>query len=73
MKLSNEGCRTQALAARDAGNYRLAMRWFNTAKARTIGHNKRSRYEEAAERMAELGGFEYDGMDYADDSEVVKA
>ena len=46
------------------------MRWYNTAYARTIGHKKRDRYEQLACECAEKGDIEYQGADYAKDSEA---
>ncbi len=57
--MTNEGCRTQANKCKDAGDFLNAMRWLNAAKARTIGHKKADRYEQAAKRCAKEGGFEY--------------
>jgi len=58
-RMTNEGCRTQANKCKDAGDFLNAMRWFNAAKARTIGHKKADRYEQAARWCAKEGGFEY--------------
>ena len=70
MKMSNEGCREQARECCDRGDYLQAMRWYNTAYARTIGHKKRDRYEQLACECAEKGDIEYQGADYAKDSEA---
>lgn len=64
-ELSNEGCREQAVKAKQAGNFRLAMRWYNSARARTIGHTKSAMYDDLAAECAKAGGFEFDPSDYA--------
>ena len=70
MKMSNEGCREQARECASHGDYLQAMRWYNTAYARTIGHKKSDRYEQLARECAEKGGFEYRRTDYAKDVEA---
>ena len=68
MKMTNEGCRQQAILAAKKGNHKLAMRWYNTAYARTIGHKKSDRYEGLAIEQAKLAGIPH-AMDFAKDSE----
>ena len=65
MAMVNEQCRRQANKCEDAGDFINAMRWFNSAGARTIGHGKAARYEQASKCCAKKGGFEYNGHDYA--------
>lgn len=36
-------------------DYENAMEWFTTARGQTIGHGKRQRYEDAANKCNELG------------------
>ena len=69
-KMSNEGCKTQAQKSLARGAYLDAMRWFNTAAARTIGHKKRERYEACAYRAAIWGDIRYSRMDFARDDEA---
>jgi hypothetical protein len=71
MKLTNEQCRDQALIQFELGNYCNAMRWYNTAAARTIGHKKRDDYEAKAEECAKLAGAAYDRCHHAEDYEAV--
>lgn len=59
LELTNEGCREQALANAKIGNYRRAMRWYNSAAARTIGHKKSESYEQLSRGAAEMGGFKW--------------
>ena len=68
-KMSNEGCKTQAQKSLARGDYLDAMRWFNTAAARTIGHKKRDGYEGCAYRAASKGNIEYARMDFAREDE----
>jgi hypothetical protein len=70
-ELTNEGCREQALANAKLGNYETAMRWYNTAAARTIGHKKTDSYEQLARNMAEMAGIKCRPGDYAKDSEAL--
>lgn len=64
MAMVNEQCRTQANKCKDAGDFQNAMRWFNSAAARTIGHGKSARYEQASRCCAKEGGFKHT-HDYA--------
>lgn len=64
VKLVNEQCNELAVQALALGNYGDAMRWFNTAAARTIGHTKRGVYEAKAENAANLGTIEYRPHEY---------
>ncbi len=50
--LTNEGCRAMAIAAIESGDYYMAIAWYNSARARTIGHKKRDRYEALADGIA---------------------
>jgi hypothetical protein len=43
-ELVNEQCRDQAEKYAKIGNHIMAMKWYNTAAARTIGHNKSDNY-----------------------------
>lgn len=70
-KITNEGCRAQAIKAAEAGNHILSMRWYNTASARTIGHKKSDRYEGLAIDQAKLAGVKYRLLDFAEDSEII--
>lgn len=69
-KLTNEQCREQALHAIASYNPKLAMRWYNTAGARTIGHKKSAYYERLAMDAANLAGIKYDFLDFAKDEEA---
>lgn len=69
-ELNNEACGDLAKAALARGDHKTAMRWFNTAAARTIGHSKTEMWEREAMRAAEAGGFPYVRNDYAKDSEA---
>jgi hypothetical protein len=71
MTLVNEQCREQAQKAREAGNHKLSMRWYNTAAARTFGHKKSDDYERLAMMAAKDASIEYDRLDFATDSEAV--
>jgi low affinity Fe/Cu permease len=70
-KLTNEQCRDQALIQTKLGNFINAMRWYNLAAARTIGHKKVDAYEAKAKWCAEMAGAAYDRCYYADDYEAV--
>lgn len=72
MELVNEQCSDQALIQIKLGCYINAMRWYNTAAARTIGHKKSGRYEAKAKECARLGGASYDPGSYAEDYEAVE-
>lgn len=69
-KLTNEGCREQALNAIAEYKPKQAMRWYNTARARTIGHKKSDDYERLAKDAADLAGIEYNRNDFASDDEA---
>lgn len=71
-KLVNEQCRDQALKQIKLGNFFMAMRWYNTAAARTIGHKKTDAYEEKAKWCAQQIGASYDGGCYAEDWEAIE-
>ena len=47
-----EACVDAAQAALAVGDPVLAMRWYNTARARTLGHRRRDRYEARADNIA---------------------
>lgn len=70
-ELSNESCRDQADANIKLGNFHMAMRWFNTAAARTIGHKKTDMYEGKAKWCAEQIGASYDPGNFAEDWEAM--
>jgi hypothetical protein len=70
-KLSNEGCREQAEMQVKLGNFINAMRWYNLAMARTIGHKKRDAYEAKAKWCAEMSGAAYDRCHFAEDYEAI--
>lgn len=70
-ELANEQCRDEAEAALKRGDHRLAMRWYNTAAARTIGHTKTASYEKLAKDAAKSGGITTDLYDFAKDAEAV--
>lgn len=70
-KLVNEQCRDQAEANIKLGNFHMAMRWFNTAAARTIGHKKTEMYEGKARWCADQIEASYDGGNYAEDWEAI--
>jgi hypothetical protein len=40
-------------------NYNEACEWFSKARGMTIGHNRRNRYEEAADNMKEKSELAY--------------
>lgn len=71
MELVNEQCREQALANEKLGNFHMAMRWYNTARARTIGHKKSDAYEARARWCAEQIGANFDRGNYAEDWEAI--
>ncbi len=66
-RLSNESCNPEAERCKSEGKFFEAMRWFNSARARTSGHKKADRYERAAEWCATKGGFEFERCNYADE------
>ncbi len=70
--LVNEQCRDQAEKASAAGDHILAYRWYNSAAAKTIGHNKSDRYHElAAIELAKAGVEAKDVKEhYAKDEEA---
>lgn len=70
-ELVNEQCREQALIQVKLGNFINAMRWYNTAAARTIGHKKSEMYEAKAKECAQIAGAAYDRCYYAEDYEAV--
>jgi len=70
-KLVNEQCRDQAEHWKRLGNFHMAMRWYNTAAARTIGHKKTDAYEALAKNCAKQMGASYDPGNYAEDWEAV--
>lgn len=72
-QLTNEGCRNQAERALRDGNYLLAVRWYNTAAARTMGHKKTARYEAIAQGIRDEHNITAIPPDefYADDSEAI--
>ena len=70
-RLPNEACREQAVAAWNRRDYLAAMRWYNLANARTIGHGRSERYQAAAREAAKEGGINYNPLDFADDCEAV--
>jgi hypothetical protein len=72
MELVNEQCREQALKQIKLGNFIMAMRWYNTAAARTIGHKKTESYEADARQCAEQAGASYDRCYYAEDWEAIQ-
>jgi low affinity Fe/Cu permease len=71
-ELVNEQCREQALIQTKLGNFIMAMRWYNTAAARTIGHKKSDAYEAKAKWCAEMAGASYDRCYFAEDWEAVE-
>jgi low affinity Fe/Cu permease len=71
MELGNEQCQDQAMMQIKLGNFIAAMRWYNTAAARTIGHKKSDRYEARAKWCAEQAGVPYRGTDFAKDHEAI--
>ena len=72
MELVNEQCRDQALIQFKLGNFVNAMRWYNTAAARTIGHKKSDAYEAKAMECAKIAGAAYDRCYFAEDWEAVE-
>jgi hypothetical protein len=72
-KLPNELCADQARAQAEAGNYVNAMRWYNTAAARSVGHKRREAYEDCARRYAKMAGVAYDRCYFAEDYEAIAA
>jgi len=58
LRLSNEGCHDQSKLAEKEGRYVEAIKWLNTAYARTIGHSKSERYERMGDRIARQYGVE---------------
>ena len=54
------------------GNFHMAMRWYNTAAARTMGHKKTDMYERKAKWCAEMIGSSYDSGNYAEDWEAME-
>lgn len=72
MKLSNEECCDQAKIQLKLGCYVNAMRWYNLAAARTLGHKKADAYEAKAKWCAEMAGASYDCGSYAEDYEAVQ-
>jgi hypothetical protein len=71
-ELVNEQCRAQAEIQIKLGCYINAMRWYNTAAARTIGHKKSADYHALAADCAKRGGASYDPSSYAEDYEAVE-
>lgn len=71
MELVNEQCRDQALANIKLGNFIMAMRWYNTARARTIGHKKSDTYEALAAQCAKNAGALFDRNSFAEDWEAI--
>lgn len=71
MKLVNEQCRDQALKYAVIGNHVMAMRWYNSAAARTIGHKKSADYVALAKEQAKLAGAFFDSMMFAEDWEAM--
>ena len=69
-RLFNEQCNTQAERCKSEGNFFDAMRWFNSARAKTIGHKKADRYELAGQWCADQGGFKFERSNYAEDHEA---
>lgn len=71
-QLTNEQCRDEALKQAKLGNHYMALRWYNTARARTIGHNKSADYERLAREQAKLAGINYASASttYAEDWEA---
>jgi len=69
-RLVNEQCRDQAKHWEKLGNFHMAMRWYNTARARTIGHKKSDTYEAEAERCAKQIGAVFDRNNFAEDWEA---
>jgi len=69
-KLNNEACREQAIACLSRGDFRNAVRWYNSACARTLGHGKADRYESLAKQCAKLGDIDYPSAGYAEDAEA---
>lgn len=69
VKLTNEQCRDRAQACLDRGNPGDAMRWYNTAAARTIGHGKTEQYQVLAQRCAYAGAIQYAPGEYMDQGE----
>lgn len=70
-KLVNEQCRDQAMHWLKLGNFIMAMRWYNTARVRTIGHKKSDVYEAAAAECAKQAGALFDRNLFAEDWEAV--
>lgn len=71
-KLVNEQCRDQAEIQIGLGCFINAMRWYNTASARTLGHKKSDAYEALARECAKKAGASYDPGSYAEDYEAVQ-
>lgn len=67
--LVNEQCREQASRALNVKDFAGAMRWYNSAAARTIGHSKTDHYRSLAKLAARDGGLTYYPREYATDAD----